>query len=120
MPTKKYLAPPIEGQVLPNGSSAHVKSPQASAMGLEPIRARVMELVEILVESMAQDPEAKAITAMAPILLMVLQNYELGKLRKLMSSLEGISRAVLDLACSQDEYNDRMEPLIRQLAESLS
>src|SRR5260221_11102969 len=86
----------------------------------EPIRARVVELVEIILETMAQDPEAGALTAMGPVVILMLKNYEITKLALLLTCLRGIAQAVLDLACSQDEYNDRMEPLIRDLSTALS
>ena len=86
----------------------------------EPIRNRLVELMEILLESMAADPEAGAITAMGPVVILMIKNYESTKLVSLLTCLSGIAQAVLDLGCSQETYNDRMEPLIRELSTALS
>lgn len=93
---------------------------QLSPEACEPIRTRVLELLEILMEGMSQDQEAGAITAMGPVVSLVIKNYEITKLVSLLTCLSGIAAAVLDLGSCQDEYNDRMEPLIRELSAALS
>ena len=105
--------------LLPAPSSSQQQNP-ASPGECEPIRDRLVELMEILLESMAADPEAGAITAMGPVVVLMLKNYESTKLVLLIRCLSEIGRAVLDLDSSQETYNDRMEPLIRGLAAALS
>ena len=101
-------------------------SPQQQSLlsqeAYELIKQRTLELVEILVESMAADPEANSmgLQAMAPVLMLVISNYENTKLVLLLKCLQGIVQAVLDSACSQDKYNDAMVPLIEGLKHALS
>jgi hypothetical protein len=85
------------------------------------IKARLTELIEILLEAVAQDPESQSmgLQAMGPIILLMIQNHPGPKLTLLLTSLAGIAQAVYDLDCSQDEYEDRMVPLIGMLEESL-
>ena len=110
-------------QNLPESANPFLLDPSLRVLSqaeCEPIRNRLVELMEILLESMAADPEAGAITAMGPVVILMIKNYESTKLVLLLTCLQGIAGAVLDLGSSQDEYNDRMEPLIRGLAVALS
>ncbi len=88
----------------------------------ERIRERIMELAQLTIEGMEQDSTSKSmgLTAMAPVVTMMLQNYDPKKLHLLVTCLSGIGMAVLDSACSEDEYNERVVPLIKGLQEALA
>ena len=88
----------------------------------ERIKLRLVELISILLESMAADPESQSmgLTAMGPVILMMIQNYENRKLHLLLTCLSGISRAVLDLDYSQAQYEEAVVPFIEGLQEALS
>lgn len=86
------------------------------------IKARLSDLLLILMEDMLQDSAAQSmgLTAMAPIVIMMIQNYDGPKLLQLMTCLEGISRAVSSWDSSQEKYEETIIPLIRGVQEALS
>ena len=92
-----------------------------TATDYERIKGRLVELIEILLETLQGDPEAQSmgLQAMGPIIILMIQNFDNLKLTALITSLSGILRAVGDLDCSQEAYEDEMVPLIEMLETSL-
>lgn len=104
-----------------NNSQALAQQKIPTPADYEHIKARLTELIEILLEQLQGDPEAQSmgLQAMGPIIILMIQNFDNLKLRALLTSLSGILRAVGDLDCSQEAYEDEMVPLIEMLETSL-
>lgn len=105
--------------------AARVSSPPASTITDQqqhPLQQRVVELLELFLEGLSSAPDIPIQQKMmlesgGPLILMAILQIETSKLQRLVACLSGILQAVNDLACSQQQYNDAVEPLIRELVE---
>ena len=111
----------METQELYNTTAAAPPSQLPTTEDYERIKTRLSELMEILLDMVGQDQEAQSmgLTAMGPIILLMIQNFDGPKLIGLLTSLSGISKAVATWDSSQESYEDAMVPLIGMLEESL-
>lgn len=82
-------------------------------------KPRLMELIQLIVEAVSAMPNGSTLVAMAPVLELMIQNYETGKLNKLLTSCGEISKAVTNGALSEEEYYDIIVPLIQAVKEAL-
>ncbi len=86
-----------------------VSTSKASTGRQEVIRTRLQELLEIAMGKWAQSEDPSMLAMVAPMLQEMLAGASLQKLISLLTCLQEISKAVLDLDCSQDEYAANME-----------
>lgn len=86
----------------------------------EEIKRRLQELLELALQGMQESTEgdtAGMLAAMGPLFLMAVQEQSSRTLTALLICFGRIVQAVLDLACSQPEYEAAVEPLLRQFIE---
>lgn len=88
---------------------------QLTKQSEEVIRQRTLELVEIAGEAMGNSGPMVAMGM--PIITMAVKKMPIQKLHSLLRCLNGISQAVLHLDYSQEQYENAVEPYVRELSQ---
>ena len=117
------LLPPQDGAILPNGSTALVLPRSvnpALPADYELIRERLLELLDMLHIPNLPLKQRAMMAGAIPLLKMGIANEEMQRLHLLIACLSGMLRAVLDLECSRQEYEEQVEPLLMGLASLFS
>lgn len=82
---------------------------------LAPVKARTLELVEIVLSSLQKHGPNPMLAMAGPLLKMEMAKEKNETLLSFLTCLTGISAAVCDWGSSQEEYEARVEPHIRAL-----